>query len=156
MLNNTKELYSFLDKLFIPNGFYRKKDTYYYSNEECICFFTIVKSSLGGGRYDHVMGCFLKELMINKEDFPKYYTNHLKFSLRHIANKKLVQQVFDFENHSYKNNEREKIIETLIEKKAIPFLKDISTKQGITKAVVKYKDLIHYMKGDLQSHLNIQ
>ena len=67
MLNNSKELYIFLDELFMPHGFFRKKDTYYFSSDECICFFSIGKSSLGG-HYDHVMGCFLKELMKQKKD----------------------------------------------------------------------------------------
>jgi len=120
MLSNTKELYTFLGKLFIPHGFCRKKDTYYLSTDECICFFSIGKSSLGGN-YDHMMGCFLKELMIDKDDFPKYNMNHLKFSLRELANRKIVKQVFDFENHAYKNEEREKVIKDLIEKKTLPF-----------------------------------
>jgi hypothetical protein len=154
MLNNTKELYSFLDKLFLAHGFCRKKDTYYFSTDECICFFSIGKSSLGG-HYDHVMGCFLKEIMIDKDDFPQYYKSHLKFSLRNLANRNTVKQVFDFENHSYKNDEREKIIKRFIEEKALPFLKDVSTKEGILKAVEKYKDLVHYVKGDLMTHLSI-
>ena len=154
MLNNTKELYIFLDKIFVAHGFCRKKDTFYFSTDECICFFTIVKSSLSG-HYDHVMGCFFKEIMIDKDDFPKYYKNHLKFSLTHLANRNIVKQVFDFENHSYKYDEREKIIKKLIEEKALPFLKDISTKEGILKAVDKYKDLVHYIIGDLITHLGI-
>ena len=154
MLNNSKELYIFLDKLFFPQGFCRKKDTYYFTTDECICFFSIGKSSLGG-HYDHVMGCFLKKLMINEDNFPKYNMNHLKFSLRELANRKIVKQVFDFENHEYKNDEREKVIKNLIEKKALPFLKEISTQKGILDAVEKYKDLKYWMKGDLGSYLNI-
>lgn len=154
MLNNTKELYIFLDKLFIPHGYCRKKDTYYFSTIDCICFFSIGKSSLGG-HYDHLMGCFLKELMIDKDNFPKYNMNHLKFSLRELANRKIVKEVFDFENYMYKNDEREKIIERLIEKKALPFLKEISTKSGILNAVNKYKDLKYRMKGELGTYLNI-
>lgn len=155
MLNNTKELYTLLDTLFLPYGFIRMKDTYYYSTDECICFFSIGKSQLGAGRYDHVMGCFFKAIMNKKEDFPVYYKNHLKYSLRELANMKLVKQVFDFENHTYKGNEREKIIERLIEKKAIPFLKKISTKDGILEAVDEYKDLKYRITGDLAEYLNI-
>ncbi len=38
MLSNSIELYSFLDKLFTPRGYIRKKDTYYLNTPECIIF----------------------------------------------------------------------------------------------------------------------
>jgi len=155
MLNNTKALFDFLDKLFIPEGFYRKKDTYYFSTDECICFFSIGKSPFGG-YYDHVMGCFLKVLMETKEEFPAFNKNHLKYSLRELANKNLVKQVLNFEKHTYKENEREKILERLIKSKALPFLKEVSTKKGILEAVEKYKDLKYLIKGDLADFLKIK
>lgn len=152
MLNNEKELFILLDKLFIPSGFIRKKDTYYLITEVCICFFSIGKSSLGG-HFDHIMGCFLKEIMKEQDIFPKYNRSHLKFSLRELASKNLVKEVFDFENCKYFNNQRETIIKDLIEDKAIPFLKDISSKAGILDSVKKYKGLMSWIKGDLTNYL---
>jgi hypothetical protein len=60
MISNGKELYIFLDDLFKPQGFVRKKDTYYKSTLDCIVFFSIGKSEFGG-RYESVMGSFYKK-----------------------------------------------------------------------------------------------
>jgi len=147
-------LYAFLDKIFNPNGFIRKKDTYYLQAEECICFFSIGKSQFGG-RYDHVMGCFLRELHPKEGDFPKFYKSDLKFSLRELSNKDKVKKIFDFENQDFSGSQRELIIEDLIINKAIPFLKDVSSIQGIKNSVKKYKDLRYSITGELMDALGI-
>ena len=154
MVSNGKDLYKLLDQIFEFYGYIRKKDTYYIYTAECICFFSIGKSSLGG-HYDHVMGCFLKEIIKEKEEFPMYNKNHLKYSLRELADKALVKRIFDLEDKSFMDEQRERIIRELIEKKAIEFLNDVSSKAGIIRAVSKYRDLIYYIKGDLFTHLNL-
>src|SRR2546421_6897983 len=105
MISNSSELYEFLDRLFEAKGFIRKKDTYYLDAPESICFFSIGKSELGG-KFDHVMGCFLKSVLKEGEKFPKYNKSHLKFSLRGLADPELVKRAFDFEHSTFKGKER--------------------------------------------------
>ena len=154
MINNGNELISYIDSNILPHGFVRKKDTYYRHTEECICFFHIEKSTFGG-RYDNSIGCFLKEINDVKEKYPAYYKCNLKYSLRQLFDKKIVHEAFDLENKMYTNHQREDLLENFI-KGAVIFLDDISTKAGISKAMLKYEDLVHYMDGDLYSHLKIK
>jgi len=128
MISNQKELYAHIDKILKPYGYIRKKETWYLHTEECICFLTIGKSPFGG-RYDNVMGCFLKELYDSTDMFPKYYKNDLKFGIGDIANKELVKKVLDLENRDFIDTAREETIKDLIENYIIPFLKDVSTKE---------------------------
>lgn len=154
MLNNGKELYKFLDGLLLPKGFVRKKHTYYYRTSECLCFLTIEKSDLGGS-FGNVMGCFLIEINTETDEFPKYNKSHLKFNLQQFKEGDLIKQLFNFENHSFTGDQREQGIKDLIEKYAIPFLMDVSTKAGIKKAMAKYEDLIHWTKSATLEYLKI-
>jgi hypothetical protein len=152
MISNGKELFTFLDNLLKPHGFIKKKTTWYLNTPECICFFHIEKSSFGG-HYDHVMGCFLKEIHDEIDDFPKYFQNDLKYSLSDLADKDLVVEVLDFENKKFIQNEREDILKDLVENHAVPFLKDISSKEGIIDSIKKYKGLFNRTKGRLIENL---
>ncbi len=154
MLANGKDLYSFLDALFKPYGFKRKKDTYYLHSPETICFFSIGKSQFGGN-FEHVMGCFLREIHPDIEEFPKYNKSDLKFSLRELADTELVKNVFDFEKRSFNDTQRETKIEELIINYAIPFLQDVSTVNGIRDSLVKYEKLQYWLTGRLTNYLNI-
>ena len=154
MISNAKELFGFMDTLLKPQGYLRKKDTYYLVTSECICFFCIIKSDFGG-YYEDLMGCFVKGVYDGKDEFPKYYKNNLKYVLNYFVDSNLVKEVFDLENKTYVANEREFLIKELIEMYVIPFLKDISTKEGIRAAIHKYKELKYYMDYDLRSALGI-
>lgn len=154
MIANGKDLYNLIDSLLKPKGFVRKKDTYYLHTSECLCFFSIGKSPFGG-HYDHVMGCFLREILKLKDEFPKYYKNHLKFNIADIASKEIVKRAFDLENKEFVKDEREIIIKDLIKNCVIPFLSDVSSVKGIMKALKKYKDLKYYVVSDLQDYLGI-
>lgn len=154
MISNGKELYNFIDNLLKLYGYIRKKDTWYLHTIECICFFTLEKSPYGSGYYGHVMGCFLKEIYKEKEDFPKYYKNHLSYHISEIVGQELVKRAFCFENQ-FVDNEREVLIESLIQNCAIIFLKDVSTKEGIRNALNKYDKLQYNMKLTLKAALNI-
>lgn len=155
MIANGKDLYNLIDSLLKPHNYVRKKDTWYLHTTECICFLSIVKSKFSGA-YDHVMGCFLKELYKGKEEFPKYFKNHLKFGIDNFVDKEQVKRVFDLENTEFTGNEREEIIRGYIEKYVIPFLNDVSSKHNIKKAVEKYKDLIYWLDGDLRIKLKLR
>jgi len=154
MISNEMELYHFLDNVFKGHGYVRKKDTYYIHSKECICFFHITKSSFGG-QYDHFMGCFLNEINKEKGNFPAYNKCHLRYSLRELADKELVKKAFDLENKEFSNHQREDVITGLINNLAVKFLEDVSTKDGIIKAINKYEDLIYRIKGDLFTHLKL-
>lgn len=154
MINNGKELFNFIDSLLKPHGFVKEKETWYLFTNECVCFFSMEKSSYSG-RYGHVMGCFLNEISEGIEKFPKYYKNDLKSSLFNFVGKELSIKVFDLENGVYSNNERENIITELFETYIIPFLMDISSKEKIKNALTKHEHLKFYMKGRLKIALGI-
>ena len=154
MIANGTDIYYLIDSILKPRGFVRKKDTYYLHTLECICFFSIGKSPFGG-HYDHVMGCFVKAIMKEKNEFPKYYKSHLKFNIADIAGKEVVKKVFDLENKEFVKDERERAIRNLIENYLIPFLDDISSVTKILKAIKKYGDLKYYVVSDLQDYLGI-
>jgi len=156
MINNQKDLYDFIDKIMKPNGFVKKKDTWYFHSDECITFLCIGKSPYGG-YYGEVLGCFLKEIYIDKEAFPKYHKCNLKYGIaKIISNKDLIKKVFDLENNEFKVNEREVILKELIENYALPFLKDISTKDCIKIALHKYRGLTTWMDAEMKKALSVE
>jgi hypothetical protein len=154
MIANGKALFDHIDSFLKKEGYKKNKDTWYKSTNDCICFFSIGKSAYGG-YYEHVMGCFLKELLTTVTDYPLYYKNHLKYSLDLIADSELVKRAFDLENTEFTGEEREFILKELIEVYIIPFLQDVSTKDGIRNAVNKYDGLVNRIKVDARRFLSI-
>ena len=142
-----------IDTILTDNGYIRRKDMWYFHTDECICFFSFGKNDLG--RFDHVMGCFLKELMETNDLYPVYYKNHLKYSLNYFQDENVNKTVFNIEFKMYKGEEREKIIEHLIKDYAVPFLNDVSSKNGIKRAMEKYKNLIYFCPAKLLDKLDI-
>lgn len=138
MIANGKALLSLIDNILKPLGYVKKKDTWYLHTEECILFFTIDKSPYGG-QYGEGFGCFLKELEItwNNKETPPYYKSHLRISLLFFVGNEIVYPLFDLENNSFTNDEREKAIVELVEKYAIPFLNGIQSKEGILETYKK-------------------
>jgi hypothetical protein len=154
MVTNGKELYKFLDGIFLPLGYVRKKDTYYTHTAECICYFHISKSEYGG-QYEDAMGTFFKPIYTDKIEFPPYYKDHLRYGLNDFVDRNLVYDVFDLENKNFERNDRENLIKEFIELYAVPFLKEISSKEGIIKAVDKYNNLKYGMVIPLREALGI-
>jgi len=154
MIINQKELFSFIETIFKEYGFVKKKNCWYLTTPECICFFYLAKSSYSG-LYENVLGGFLKEINTSEKDFPDYYKCDLRYAIEDMADKNLVKRAFDLENGEFKESERELLIKKLIESFAIPFLKDISTKDGIKKAMTKYDGLIYMTNADLKKYLSI-
>lgn len=156
MISNQRELYNLIDSVLKPFKFIKKKETWYRHTDDCICYFTCGKSPYGGGEYGHAMGCFLKEIYEGKDEFPKYYKDNLRYSLSDMANKDVVEKVFNLEGRNFVNNERELIITDLITNHAVPFLNDVSTKEGIINAVDKYKGLKNRMDLKIKKALSIE
>jgi len=154
MIANAKDLYRLIDKILIPRGYIRKKDTYYIRMPDCICFLAIVKSPFAG-RYDDLMGCILKDIYKEDRDYPKYYENDLKFGLGDLFDKDVVKKALDLENNEFGKDQREAVIRNLIEVYAIPFLEMIGTKKGITQAIKEFPDLQYFVSIDLKKALGL-
>jgi hypothetical protein len=155
MINNGNELIKLIDSLLTSHGFIKKKDTWYNNTKDCICFFSFGKSDLGGGQYNHVFGSFLKELHVDLDEFPKFNMNDLKYNLHEFYGKTAVTEVFNLENRAFVNDEREQLISKYMEQAAIPFLKKVSTKDGILKALKDHPDLKFFCKVRLKEHFGI-
>lgn len=130
-----------MDTIFLAHAFRRKKDTWYFHTNECICFFHTAKSPYSG-QFDHVMGCFVKKVYGSGEEFPKFNKANLKFSLRSLTDEDFVQETLDMENSSFKDMQRETRLKDLVEKYAIPFLLGVSTEEGIRKSVKQAAGLV--------------
>jgi hypothetical protein len=141
MVVNGSELYKFLDTIFLAHAFRRKKDTWYFHTNECICFFHTAKSPYSG-QFDHVMGCFVKKVYGSEEEFPKFNKANLKSSLRMLTDEDFVQKTFDLEDAPFKDMQREARLKDLIEQYAIPFLLGVSTEEGIRKSVKTMTGLV--------------
>jgi len=155
MISNRKKLYNFIDAILKPLGYRRKKDTWYLHTDDCICFLSICKSPFGG-YYEDVMGCFLKEIYDEQDEFPRYYKHNLVYGIDNVAGNEIVRRAFDLEKGEFINNEREEIIKDLIENYVVPFLKDVSTKAGIINAVKKYKGLNKRMDLKIKKALSVE
>jgi hypothetical protein len=155
MLANGSALYKYLDPIFEAEGFQRKKDTWYWHTEECICFF-LTKKSPYGSQFDDVMGCFVKRVYGSDQEFPPFNKANLKFTLGDMKDQDWVKQTFDLSDTSFKKDERESRLRELMEKYAIPFLKGISTEEGIRKTVKKIKDLKYNLDGNTREMLGIK
>jgi hypothetical protein len=154
MIINGNELFKFVNGILEPEGFLRKKDIWYCFTPECICYFGLRKSEFGGF-YDAGIGCFLKEIYTEKDEYPKPGKRHLFYPLEDFVGRDLLRNTFDLENQEFSNDERELLIADLLNKYVIPFLSEISTKDGIKRAMYKYKDLKHYARGELLLVLNM-
>ncbi|MFT3948783.1 MAG: DUF4304 domain-containing protein [Agriterribacter sp.] len=153
MIVNQKQLYKCIDEILKPNGFIRKKDTWYLHTTECICFIIFAKSPYAG-RYGELMGVFLKEIN-NEGDFPSYEKAHLKYNIKWLMDSEKVKQILNLENNEFKDNERENAIRNILENYAIPFIRKLSTKQGIINAISEYDDLVYYARLSLKEKLDI-
>lgn len=155
MISNAHDLYLFIDRIFNPYGFIRKKDCYYKNSDECIVFFSLGKTSNASGYFDHVMGCFLKELQPKVEKYPAYYKCNLKFHLGEFIERQKILDVFSL-NHTLPEFQREVIIQEWLLNIVIPFLKKIDTKKGVGLAMAEYPRLIHYADGELMALLDLK
>lgn len=155
MISNGKALNNFIDLILNQQGYLKKKDTWYKHTDECICFFSIGKSPFGG-YYDHTFGFFLKDLNKPGNEFPIYYKCDLKINLDFFIGNEFTRRILDLDNPEFKASEREDIITEMFELYIMPFLEDVSSKEGIKSAVTKYADLIYHLKSDAMSHLNLE
>jgi len=145
---NQKDLFSVVNKLLQPEGYTKKGNAWYLHTSECICFFLLEKSPFAG-RYEDLMGCLVKKLAHEEDEFPKYYKKNLGYTLEYFIGKKRARELFDLESRKYQNSERENEIKEIILRYVLPFLKDVSSVEGISKAINKYKDLRYYIDGEL-------
>ena len=154
MITNSKELYIFLDSLVCPEGYVRKKDTYYRDHAEFIVCYAVGKSQWGG-QYGSTMGCFYKAILKKKKEFPEFYQAHVRFSLQNFVDEGLVKRVFDLENNEFKDEEREVLMKEFVELYVIPFLNEISTVEGLRMAMDKYKDLRYSTRTSIREALGL-
>ena len=143
MLTTTEDFVIKINNFLKPLGFTKKGNTWYLDTDECICFFYFGKNYLG--KIDHLMGCFLKEIMEEKNKFPKYHSCHLRYILDFFDKTQNTQNtILNLENKDF-DSEREEKFDDLMINNAIPFLLLISSKIGIKKAVKKYPKTKLYM-----------
>lgn len=147
-------MFDLLGRLLIPHGFVKKKDTWYLYTPECISFISFGKSPYSG-RYEHVMGCFVLAINEGINEYPKFNMNNLAYNLEDFVGREEVRRIFNLENTEFKKDEREVLIGGMIEKLAIPFLKEISSIAGIRGALKKHEDLQYHMKAELREYLGI-
>ncbi len=155
MINNASELNSLIDEILKKVGFHKNKNTWYFYSYECICFFTIEKAPHGSGYFGHLLGCFLRELRNDLEEFPKYYEKDLGYNLSEIIGKEIPKNAFDLLNNKFISNERELVITELFENYIIVFLKEVSSKEGIKEAIIKYPKLKFFLSMELKKLLLI-
>jgi hypothetical protein len=150
-MNNKQELYSLINSLLEKNGFVRKKDDWFLESDECVSILGLGKSQWSG-QYAIVLSVSVKA--ISNMKFPPPHKGHIHgFSLENIAsNKKKLRDALNFEVRM--PVEREKTIASAIEKKAIPFLKEISTIKGIKRSIVNVKDLEFHVLLKLREFLS--
>jgi hypothetical protein len=154
MIVNGKALLELIDTILKKEGFIKRKHTWYKHTEECICFFTIDKSPYGG-YYDHATGFFIKELNASGQEYPVFYKCDLKIGLDQLTDRDLVKRAFDLENQEFASTEWEFILTELFELYVVPFLNDVSSKDGIRSAMNKHQDLIYYLNGDAREYLKL-
>ncbi len=155
MISNGKDLFDLVDELLKKEGFVKKKGTWYRHSQECICFFYLHKCPYGG-YYEHVFGFFIKQLNHTGKEYPVFYKCNLKISLDEFADKELVMRVFNLENQEFINKEREFLITEFFELYILPFLKEVSSSEGIISVMSKYKDLIYYVDGEAMEYLKLK
>lgn len=143
MLKSKEDFGIKINNFLTPLGFTKKGNTWYLDTGECICFFYLGKNYLG--EIDHLMGCFLKEIMEEKSKFPKYHSCHLRYVLDFFDKSGDTQNtILNLKNRDF-DLKREEKFDNLMINYAIPFLLLISSKTGIKKAVKKYPKTKLYM-----------
>lgn len=152
MIANKKNLYDIVDSILKPQGYINKKDCWYLHTEECICFFLLEKSPFAG-RYEDLMGCFVKNIFESTDKFPKYYKKNLGYALEFFIGKDRARDLFDLESENCSKEEREAEIKSVLINYVLTFLNDVSSEKRILSSIKKYKDLIYYIDGDLSDYL---
>lgn len=153
MINSVKDFQDIVNSLLMPLGFVKKKNTWYFETDDCICFFYLGTSrSVGIGE---MMGCFLKEIMEVEEKFPLCSGAHLRYSLEYYENPEFDSTILRLDKPVF-DAVREDELKRAIVNFAIPFLDAISTREGITETAKKIPRLKHYMFGDFRKALGIK
>ncbi len=155
MISNGSELMNLVNTLLLAEGYIKKNDTWYKNSEDCITFLSMGKSPYGG-RYEQTFGFFLKDLNETGEEYPVFYKCDLKIELGYFVDSDFVKRVLNLEVKEFPGTEREFIISEWFDLYIIPFLRDVSSKNGIKHAITKYSDLLYYMDADAIMHLGLE
>ena len=104
MINNQKDLASFIDKQLKPYKFIKKGTNWYYKIDECIVVFGIEKSEWSG-QFGTVVTALVRE--IEDTEFPKPHQSHIHgLGLESLVkNKSEFEESLDLEKN-FKNEER--------------------------------------------------
>jgi hypothetical protein len=158
MIVNGKEFIAYINSILCTHGFIKQKDNWYYITEECISIFHTSKS-IYPGKFDHTVACYYKKVTNPNEQFPVHYKANVRYSTKFITqnsvNSQLMEKAFNLLDTSFKDQEREELIRDMLENYIIPFLKLVSTGDGIKKATKKYKTLINRVDIDTRKSLSI-
>lgn len=152
MIANQKELYDLVDSVFKPYGYVKKGDTWYLHTPECICFFSLGKSPFAG-RYENLMGCFVKNVYKGESRFPKFYEKNLSYLIEQFIGDDKTRVIFDLENKEFTSDKRELEIRKILLDYVLPFLNDVSSEKGILNAILKYKDLEYQIDTELSEYI---
>lgn len=154
MINNQKQLVSFIDQILKPYNFIKKGTNWYLKTNECIVVFGIEKSNWGG-QFGTVITLLVRE--IEDSEYPKAHQCHIHgLGLELLVNNRdEFERSLDLER-TFQNEERESFIRTALIGYAIPLLLKVSTIAGLKDAIKEYEDLKYYITLKLKNHLGLE
>jgi hypothetical protein len=159
MIVNGRQLTTFITSVLSPFGFVRNKDNWYFITDECICMFHCSKS-IFRGKYEPTLAGYYKKVCLPDEDFPVYYKANVRYATNDLTSKdpnsEVMEKAFNLLDTQFKGLEREDLIRAMLEDHVVPFLKMISTGEGIKKASRKYKNLKYRIDIETREALSIK
>jgi hypothetical protein len=122
---NTKELEDILNAVLAADGFRRRKDTWYRSNEDTISLVNLQKSEFGGRFYIN-LAVYLRDL--GTATSPSEYQSHIRVRLSAIAGKEAseVERALDLERPDMTTARRSEVLSRALTLIALPFLAERS------------------------------
>jgi hypothetical protein len=152
MVLNRKELVKQIEHVLAPRGYLKRGPAWYRHFPETILVLDLQKSDYGGQFYIN-LGVTLPELC--ESEYPA--ENHCDVRMRlggAFSDRPYVAKVFDLENATFGNNDREKAIQELIAYGA-DWLEKFSSKQAIVNQIKQSEDICCHTTLKLKRFLNL-
>ena len=112
-------------------GFIKKGDSWYFNEAETILVANLQKSNFGKQYYVN-LAVYVKQF--GEERFPKEHKCHIRIRLDAVVTDG-TENIFNAEDTSVFEEERQNAVAQLMQSKAIPFLRRLATVEGIRQMV---------------------
>ncbi|KIC94982.1 DUF4304 domain-containing protein [Flavihumibacter solisilvae] len=152
---NKSDLIKIISETLGDEGFKKIKSMWYLESEECFAILELEKSPWGG-QFSILLDVIVKQL--DNSNVPEPINgNFISWELgQYQVDREIVKKNFDLEDDSIPLFERKAFIQEILKYRAMPFLKKVSTIEGIKHEIINNKMIRHHTMPKLWDFLNLE